>query len=127
MKDNSTFKNELIKRSLSFGISVIRFTNILPKERAYWIIADQVIRSSTSIGANIVEAQAASSKKDFINFLLYALKSGNETKYWLMLIKGIDQGLSGNIDSLYQEADELVKILGSSVSKLKGRRKETNF
>ena len=82
-----------------------------------------MLRSATSIGANIIEAQAASSKRDFVNFLNHALKSGNETKFWLALARDLDSQLSEEINELLKEADELVKILGSSISTLRGKRK----
>jgi len=81
------------------------------------------MRSATSIGANIIEAQAACSKRDFINFLNYALKSGNETKFWLALSRDLDIKLITNINEFLKETDELVKILGSSISTLKGKKK----
>ncbi|MBU2592490.1 four helix bundle protein [Patescibacteria group bacterium] len=65
-----------------------------PKKRAAWIISDQLLRAGTSIGANIVEAQAASSRRDFTNFLNHALKSANETKFWLILSKDLNPKLS---------------------------------
>mgnify|MGYP003866386553 CR=1 FL=1 len=59
----------------------------LPNKKVYWVISDQLLRAATSIGANIVEAKASSSKRDFIKFYEIALKSANETKYWLGLLR----------------------------------------
>lgn len=100
---------------------VIALVNKFPNKRAAWIIADQLIRAVTSIGANIIEAQAASSKRDFINFLNYSLKSGNETKFWLALSRDLDEKLIPEIDAIIKETDELVKILGSSILTLRGK------
>jgi len=97
--------------------------NKFPNTRAAWIIADQLIRAATSIGANIIEAQAASSKRDFINFLNHSLKSGNETKFWLALSRDLDEKLIPEIDEIFRETDELVRILGSSISTLRGKNK----
>jgi four helix bundle protein len=117
---NSEFKEMLSNRSFKFAKEVILLTDKFPKKRSSWVISDQLIRSACSIGANIIEAQAASSKKDFINFLNNSLKSGNETKYWLSLAKELDVKLNKEIDKLINEANELTKILGASILKLKG-------
>ena len=75
----------LQKRSFLFSVKIINFVKKLGKDHAVYIIVDQLLRCATSIGANIIEAQSASSRKDFANFYQIALKSANETKYWLML------------------------------------------
>ena len=88
------------------------------------MVSDQLLRSITSIGANIIEAQAASSKRDFINFLNHALKSANEANFWLSLSKDLAPNSHlKEIDSLLKEAKELSKILGSSIATLKGKKK----
>lgn len=111
-------KQDFIGRALRFAVDVIRFTRVLPKERAFWVITDQLIRSSCSIGANMTEANSASSKKDYINFYSYALKSANETRYWLALLKELLPN-SKVIDNLDQEAQELCKILAASIITMK--------
>src|SRR3989339_154455 len=71
-----------------FGlINIIKFVKDLPNQKIFWVLSDQLLRSSTSIGANIIEAKSAHSKKDFIKFFEISLKSGNETKYWLGLFR----------------------------------------
>jgi len=120
---NDEFKKQLKFRSFNLARKVIRLVDKFPSKRAAWVIADQLIRSATSVGANIVESQAASSKKDFANFLNYALKSGNETKFWLALSKDLDEKLIPSINELIQETDEIVKILGSSISTIRGKKK----
>ena len=82
--DNKDYKKQLLERVIKFGRDSIKFVDSLPNRRSCWIIGDQYLRSSTSVGANVVEAQASSSRKDFINFLTHALKSANESKYWLI-------------------------------------------
>jgi four helix bundle protein len=121
--NNQEFKRELIRRAFRFAQEVIKLVDQFPKKRSAWAIADQLLRAATSIGANIIEAQAASSKRDFVNFLNHALKSGNETKFWLALAKDLDPQLKPQINTLLKEVDELVKILGSSISTLKGKKK----
>ena len=65
----------------------IQLTKDLPEKRVFWSISDQLVRSATSIGANIIEGKSASSKRDFIRYHEIALKSANETKYWLGLMR----------------------------------------
>ena len=86
------------------------------------MITDQLIRSACSIGANLVEAKGSSSRKEFKKFFEISLKSANETTYWLCLLR--DSGLSKKeeINSLLREVDEITKMIGSAVIKLKGPR-----
>lgn len=120
--DNGDFKKMLKLRAFNLARNIMKLTDKFPQKRSAWIICDQLIRAATSIGANIIESQAASSKKDFTNFLNHALKSGNETKFWLALAKDLSSKLSSEIDILLKETDELVKILGSSIATLKGKK-----
>ena len=122
MRNNQDFKRQLITRAFNLGRRIIAIVDKFPNKRSAWVIADQLIRAATSIGANIIEAQSASSKRDFVNFLNHALKSGNETKFWLALAKDLDSKLVLELDELLKETDELVKILGSSISTLRGRK-----
>jgi len=117
--ENSDYKKRLIERATKFAKEIIVLVDKFPTKRSAWIIADQLIRAATSIGANIIEAQAASSRKDFTNFLNHSLKSGNETRYWLILAKDLDVKLSEEINALIKETTELTNMLGSSIIKLK--------
>jgi four helix bundle protein len=74
-----------------------------------------LIRSATSIGANVIEGRAGSSKKDFIRFYHIALKSANETKYWLCLIRDALEADKKVIENLIKEADEISKIIASII------------
>ncbi len=103
-------------------MNIIKFASELPEKRIYWIISDQLVRASTSIGANIIEAQAASSRKDFTNFYHIALKSALETKYWLSLLKDTTSINDEKIKLFLKEADELAKMLGASLLTLKNKR-----
>ena len=80
-------KEDIKTRRYSFSLQVIGFIETLEIKKVYFSITNQLLRSATSIGANIIEAKSASSKKDFINFYQIALKSANETKYWLCLLR----------------------------------------
>lgn len=122
MIPNHEWKKTLLNRLLSFSVSIIRLADKLPKSPAGYVIANQLIKSGTSIGANIEEAQDASSLKDFIQKFSIALREARETLYWLHIIK-----LSGLIpdkkvlDNELRECDEIIGILTSTVksSKLK--------
>lgn len=94
----------------------------LKQRRILWPIADQLVRSATSIGANVVEAKSSSSKRDYTHFFEIALKSANETKYWLIIAHETVPELKDRIVELRREANEISKILGSSVITLKGKR-----
>lgn len=85
-------------------------------------MAKQLLRSATSIGANVIEAQAASSRKDFTNFFSYALKSANETKFWLCLLEDSAKIPRAAITPLLDEATQLANILASSIMTLKGKK-----
>jgi four helix bundle protein len=122
MTGNREFKEKLINRAFNLAKDVIRLVDKFPKKRTSWVISDQLLRAITSIGANIIEAQAASSRRDFINFLHHSLKSGNESLFWLKLSKELDTKLIKEIERLEMETLELVKILNSSLLTLKGRK-----
>lgn len=122
--DNLKVKSEVKYRAYTFSLAIIKFISSLPNQRVFWIVGDQLLRSATSIGANIVEAQCASSRRDFIKFYQIALKSANETKYWLCLLR--DAKLlkeTDNVEALLKEASEIARILASSLLTLKGKKK----
>lgn len=120
---NSKPKTELKYRCYYYSIKIIEFLETLPEKRVYWVISDQLLRSATSIGANIVEAKSSSSKRDFIKFFEIALKSANETKYWLCLLRDATKADKEKIDYLLKEVDEISKMLGSSLLTMKGKKK----
>lgn len=120
---NEEFKKKLIQRAFALAREALVLVDKFPNKRSAWVIADQLLRAVTSIGANIAESQAASSRKDFINFLNHALKSANETKFWLALARDLDKNLLTEINKLLKETDELAKILGSSISTMKNKNK----
>ena len=114
-------KVDLKVRCYKFSLQVISLTDTLPNKRSAWIITDQLIRSATSIGANLIEAKSSSSRLEFKKFYEIALKSANETKYWLGLLR--DSGLADRdkIDKLLDEVNELSNMLAAGVMKLKKR------
>ena len=111
-------KRDIEKRSYKFGLDVIKFIDSIKSSNySTQVIIKQLLRSCTSIGANIAESQAASSKKDFINFLHHALKSANESKFWFCLLR--DSGKANNklVEQLLAENIELSNILASIIIK----------
>ena len=121
-QDNKAFSESFKRRIYTFILRLIKFVETLPKSDDLCRVArDQLIRSGTSIGANYVEAIAGSSKKDFTNFLSHSLKSANESKFWLALLRDSDKGSKSEINELLKELIEIANILGSSIRTLKGK------
>ncbi|OGY16845.1 MAG: hypothetical protein A2785_03715 [Candidatus Chisholmbacteria bacterium RIFCSPHIGHO2_01_FULL_49_18] len=117
-------KTDLKLRAYLFSLRTIKLINELPNKRVFWVIGDQLLRSSTSIGANIVEAKSSSSKREFIKYYEISLKSANETKYWLCLLRDSDiEGMDQRaVKNTLQEAVEIGNMLGSSLLTMKGKR-----
>ena len=113
---------EVKYRAFYLSIKVINFIDFLPNKQSIRIICDQLIRSITSIGANIVEAKSSSSKREFLNYFQIALKSANETKYWLALLDKLLPEKSREIKEFIKETEEISKIIGSSILTMKGKR-----
>ena len=91
------------------------FVNESSYQKIHFSIFDQLLRSSTSIGANVVEGGSGSTKNDFINFFYVALKSANETKYWLCLIRDTMEVNRCKLDELLKEAEEISKIIAAII------------
>lgn len=120
---NSKLKTDLKLRTYSLSLSLLKFIDTLPNKKTFWVISDQLLRSGTSIGANIIEAKAASSKRDFIKFYTIALKSANETKYWLCLLRdGTKIKNKDQAEKLLKEVVELSNMLGASILTMKKKR-----
>ena len=120
--EKEKFKENFTRRLIKFSVSSIAFAEKIKTQRILWPVADQLVRSSCSVGANVVEAKSSSSKKDYTHFFEIALKSANETKYWLMVIQESRQEYGDEAQILYREVDELSKVLGSSILTLKGKK-----
>ena len=100
---------------LLFSKDVINFVQSVKFEIVFASLFDQLIRSSTSIGANVIEGKAGVSKRDWLNFLGISLKSANETKYWLCLIRDSFDYDKAQLNSMVAEADELSRIIASII------------
>lgn len=119
--NNPKYKTDLNERCYLFSLAVIFLTDSLPNKRSAWVLSDQVIRSATSIGANLIEARSSSSRLEYKKFHEISLKSANETKYWLCLLK--DSGLvsAEKTESLSKEVDEIAKMLAAGIIRLKSK------
>jgi len=120
--DSAKFKSEFKKRLYNWVLRLIRFIDGLPKDSVCAVIGKQLLRSGTSILANYVEASSASSKRDFINFFTYSLKSANESKMWLALLRDTNKGNLTELEWLLKELIEISNVLASSILTLKGKK-----
>ncbi len=120
--DRPKFKEEFKKRLYGFTLKLIEFLDGLPKDNVSLRLGDQLLRSGTSIIGNYVEARAASSRKDFTNFLNTSLKSANESKLWFALLRDSRRAKAEDVAWFLRELEEIANILASSVLTLKGRR-----
>lgn len=120
--DNEKFKIEFENRLIQFSISIITLCKEVRSDRNLWPIADQIIRSATSIGANITEAKASSSKRDYLKYFEIALKSANETIYWLIVIEKVLKSNKIKVSQLISEVREISKIIAAAVLTMKGKR-----
>jgi len=116
------FKKEFNRRVIKFSLQVLNFCEKMKEKRMLRPIIDQLIRSATSIGANVIEAKSSSSKRDYLRFFEIALKSANETKYWLILVKESQPEFKLETEELLKEVDEISRIIGASILTLKGKR-----
>ncbi len=113
-------KFDLEERTSLFGERLIGFLKQLPKNNLVNPLAEQLIRSGTSIGANYFEANQAGTKKDFRNKIYICKKEANETKYWLrMIAKLIDENHKEECRKLWTETHELVLIFSKILSSTK--------
>ena len=92
---------------------------VLISEKKEFVLSKQLLRSGTSIGALIKEAEHAQSKPDFLNKMNIALKEANETSYWLMLLKDSEYILENEFETIKQECEELIRLLASIVKSTK--------
>lgn len=121
MKNEKT--KEFKRRLYVLILQTIKLVEAAKKSPSSRIIGDQLIRSISSILGNYIEGYAASSKKDYANYFNHSLKSSNESKVWVSLLKdtnNVDQTKAGLI---LKELDEISRIFGSSLLTLKGKNK----
>lgn len=117
-KARSTAGQDIRDRSFRFGVRVVKVSNRLPRTAAGFELAKQIIRSATSVRANLEDPDAAESKADFVHKTKIALKEAQETRFWLRTIYESELNCEDDIRSLQQESDELVRILQAIISRM---------
>ena len=115
----SEFGQSLQTKSLDFAVRIARLSQYLTMEKRDYVLSRQILRSGTSIGANIREAQFAQSDADFVSKLSIALKEGAETQYWLEVLLRADYISPKQYKSLVADANRLVGLLVRSVNSKK--------
>ena len=104
-------ENIIQQKSFRFAVRIINLYKFLTNEKKEFVLSKQIVRSGTSIGANIEESIGGQSEKDFLSKLSIAYKEARETIYWLKLLKETDYISKNEFESLFNEADEICKIL----------------
>lgn len=122
MTGKEEFKKQFKKRLYKFTLNLIEFLDKLPKDNASRRIGDQLLRSGTSIIGNYIEGQSASSKRDFSNYMNTSLKSANESKLWLSILKDSNRAKQENVECLMNELVEFSNILASVLLTLRNKR-----
>ncbi len=111
MKEN----NVILDKTFKFAIRIVKLYKFLNEDKKEYILSKQVLRSGTSIGANVEEAIGGRTRKDFINVLTIAYKEARETKYWLKLLFECDYIEQNHFNSIYYDCDEISRILSSII------------
>lgn len=117
---NETKDNVILQKSYAFSLDIIKLYKELAEQKEF-ILSKQLLRSGTSIGANVHEGVASESKKDFIHKLSIALKEANETQYWLNLLKDSDYISIESYSTINERCEELIRILNSIIITTKQR------
>ena len=118
-------ENEVFELSRNFALRIIKMYKFLVNDKKEFVMSKQILRSGTSIGANIAESQAAFSKKDFLAKMYISFKECTETLYWLELLFEAEYLTKEQYDSLYKDAERIRKIL-SAITKSTRENLETD-
>jgi four helix bundle protein len=108
-------ENIILDKSYKFSLRIVKLYKFLCEDKKEFVLSKQILRSGTSIGANINEAQAAETRNDFIHKLGIAAKEVRETEYWLKLLKDSEYIDEKSFDSIIQDCGELRKIVNSII------------
>lgn len=117
-------ENIIVKKSYEFAIRIIKLYKFLVEEKKEFVISKQILRSGTSIGANVNEAQSAESKMDFVHKLAISAKEARETEYWLNLLKDTDFIDNKSYDSIIKDCSEILAIINSIILTSKEKTNE---
>jgi four helix bundle protein len=114
-------ENVVVNKSFKFSVSIIRVYQFLVNEKNEYVLSKQILRSGTSIGANIEEAVGGVSDKDFIAKMSIAYKEARETKYWLKLLHETNYLSDKQFNTLLEDCEELLKILYTIINTSKNK------
>jgi four helix bundle protein len=114
-KYESERKNIIEKKSFDFAVRIVNLNKYLNNKNEY-ILSKQLLRSGTSIGANIEEAEGAITKKDFLNKIYTAHKEARETSFWLELLHETNYLNDKEFISIFNDCEELIKLTGKIIS-----------
>lgn len=112
-------KNIIATKSYAFALRIIKLYQFLTSEQNEYVLSKQILRSGTSVGALVKEAEHAQSMADFLNKMNIALKEANETEYWLMLLKDSNYLDEKSFESIITDNIEIIKLLISIVKTTK--------
>ena len=112
-------RNVVVEKSYDFAVRIVKLSQFLVDEKKERVLSRQVLRSGTSIGANIEEAVGAHSTNDFLGKLTIAYKEARETRYWLNLLKDTQYLTIDQFNSLFYDVEEIIKIIGKIQSTTK--------
>lgn len=110
------------KKTYAFALRIVKLYKFLSYQKKEYLLSKQILRSGTSVGANITEAQGGISKADFSAKVSIAYKEALETKYWLNLLVDSDYLERKQFDSLFSDCDEICKILFSILKTMRPRQ-----
>lgn len=123
--DNKLMQNNVIlDKSFEFSVRIVKLKKYLNKCKQERIMANQLLRSGTSIGANVTEADQAQSKADFISKMCIANKEAHETRYWIRLLHETDYINDEEYSSIFEDCQELIRLLQAIIKSAK--KKLTN-
>ena len=109
----------IVTKSMEFSVRIVRLYKYLKEEQSESVMSKQLLRSGTSVGANVREGRYAQSKADFISKMSIALKEAIETEYWLELLERTEYITKEQYESIKKDSSELAKLLTSTVKKSK--------
>lgn len=112
-------ENLILEKSYKFAVRIIKLYQYLKTEKQEITLAKQILRSGTSVGANIEESQGGYSRKEFTNKLSISYKEARETKFWLSLLHDTGYINTKMFASLQKDCDEILKIITSILNTLK--------
>ena len=116
--------NSILKdKSYTFALRTINLYKYLCDDKKEYVLSKQILKSGTSIGALVSEAEFAQSKADFINKLSISLKEANETSYWLSLLSDSEYIQNSMYENIKPDIEELIKLLVSSIKTAKSNLK----